>query len=74
LDSALWVLVARSLLSDGGHSLAGAAIGKAVECAPGDEEFMDLERQVSAGQLDNVDLQALVLGRSPLEQRGPTAI
>lgn len=66
IDSALWVLVAQRLLSDGGLSLARAAIGKAVECSPGDEDFMELERRVLAGQPDDVNLRGLVLGPAPV--------
>ncbi|MGW3606392.1 hypothetical protein [Micromonospora sp. NPDC005161] len=72
LDSALWALVAQELLHDGAHVLARAAIGRAVECSPGDEHVMDLERRVAAGHLDDVNLHALILGRSPLEQFGTT--
>lgn len=74
LDSALWAFVAQRLLSDGARLLARAAIGRAVECSPGEEDFMDLERRVAAGQLDDVNLRALILGRSPLGQRGTTAV
>ncbi|MER7169188.1 hypothetical protein ABT336_24395 [Micromonospora sp. NPDC000207] len=68
VDAALWALVAQRLLDDGAPTrLAHAAIGRAVKCSPGDEDVLAIERQLAAGQLDDLDLQALILGRSPSE-------
>ncbi|NJC13060.1 hypothetical protein F4558_002886 [Micromonospora profundi] len=74
VDSALWALVAHRLLSDGAPTLALAAIDRAVKCSPGNEDFMELERRVVVGQLDDPDLKALILGQSsPSQQAGTTA-
>ncbi|WP_343448569.1 hypothetical protein [Micromonospora oryzae] len=71
VDAALWALVAQRLLDDGAPTtLVYAAIDRAVKCSPGDEDVMALERRFAAGQLDDLDLQALILGRSPLEHSG----
>jgi hypothetical protein len=39
----LWILVAERLWLDGGHDLACASVGRAVECSPGHEHLLALE-------------------------------
>lgn len=71
VDAALWALVAQRLLDDGAPTkLVCAAIDRAVKCSPGDEDVMALEQRIAAGHLDDLDLQAVILGRAPLERSG----
>lgn len=49
LDSALWLRVAEVLHGEGARHAAQAALARAVECTPGHEELLSLERQASAG-------------------------
>ncbi|WP_067504313.1 hypothetical protein [Actinoplanes sp. TFC3] len=69
VDAALWTLVAQRLRDDGAPTtLICAAIDRAVKCSPGDEDVMGLEQWFTSGRLDDLDLQALILGRSPLKR------
>ncbi|SCL43410.1 hypothetical protein GA0070615_6444 [Micromonospora aurantiaca] len=65
LDSALWICTAERLWTDGAHDLACAAIGRAVECSPGHEDLLALEREVGAGRDIDFDVRAFLLGLPP---------
>lgn len=65
LDSALWICTAERLWSDGAHDLACAAIGRAVECSPGHEDLLALEREVGAGRDIDFDVRAFLLCLPP---------
>lgn len=65
LDSALWICTAQRLSSDGAHDLACAALGRAVECSPGREDLLALEREVLAGHDIDFDVRAFLLGAAP---------
>jgi hypothetical protein len=62
LDSSLWLRVAEIVQSEGAHETACAAIGRAIECAPGHEDLLALEGEAIAGQAIAPNIRAFFLG------------
>jgi len=65
LDASLWVRVATELDRSGARANTLAAIGKAVEAAPGLSELLDLERRYAGGGPIEIDVRKFFLGSSP---------
>lgn len=72
MDAAIWVCVAESLWCDGGHELACAAMARAVECEPGNQELLNLEREILAERSITFDARDFVIGTPSGEEAAAT--
>lgn len=61
IDSALWICVARCLRADDAVELARAALGRAVECSPGHERLVRLEREFAVDHAIKINVRKFVL-------------
>ena len=67
LDASLWLCVAEVLQSEGARETACAAIGRAIDCSPGHEDLLALEREVAAGRVITPNIRAFILGTASTE-------
>ncbi|WP_068396421.1 hypothetical protein [Kribbia dieselivorans] len=68
-DSALWLYVAEVLQREGARHAAQAALARAIECTPGHEELLSLERQAATGDTISPDVRDFLIGSSPDEDQ-----
>lgn len=66
-DSALWLRLCEVLQVEGAQCAARAALSRAVECSPGNQELLSLEREMEAGAAITMDVRTFLI--DPLPQK-----
>ncbi|WP_431816902.1 hypothetical protein [Gordonia jacobaea] len=64
-DSALWLRLCEVLQVEGAQSAARAALSRAVECSPGNQELVSLERDMEAGTAITLDVRTFLIDPLP---------
>lgn len=70
-DSALWLCVGEVLQGEGARHAAQAALARAVECTPGHEGLLSLERQATTGHAIAPNVRDFLIDPSPDESQTP---
>ncbi len=61
LDSSLWLCVAQLLQSEGESRAACDAIGRAIDCSPGDPVLIAMEGEAASGRTVDTDVREFLL-------------